>query len=61
VSLEQVVAHPVVAEQVKPLQGIAVPATQVPLPSQVEAGVKLSLPQLAAKQMVVLPWNWQAP
>lgn len=38
-SAEQVVAHPVVGEQVKPLQLVGVPPPQFPLPSQVEAGV----------------------
>jgi hypothetical protein len=61
VSVVQVVAQPVVAEQVKPLQSTVVPAAQVPLPSQVLAGVKPPLPQLAALQVVVLPNFSHAP
>jgi len=55
VSAEQAVAQPVVAEQAKPLQSVVVPAAQVPLPSQVPAGVNPVLPQLAALQTVLLP------
>jgi hypothetical protein len=61
VSPVQVVAHPLAAVHVKPLQGTGVPATQFPLPSQVEAGVKDPPPQLAARQTVELPWNVQPP
>ena len=51
----QAVAQPVVAEQVKPLQSVVVPAVQVPLPLQVPAAVNPLLPQLAGWQMVLLP------
>jgi hypothetical protein len=61
VSTEQLVAQPVVAEQVKPLQLVAVPAVQFPLPSQVPAEVKPELPQLAGWQIVLLPSFSHAP
>jgi hypothetical protein len=61
VSAEQLVAQPVVAEQLKPLQLIGVPATHVPWPLQVLAGVNPPPPQLAARQMVLLPYFSQAP
>ncbi|HXT89983.1 MAG TPA: hypothetical protein VN714_12085, partial [Trebonia sp.] len=61
VSAEQLVAQPVVAEQLKPLQLTVVPPTQAPAPLQVLAGVNPPLPQLAAKQTVLLPYFWQAP
>jgi hypothetical protein len=39
VSAEQLVAQPVVAEQLKPLQPVVVPGVQVPMPLQVLAEV----------------------
>ncbi len=39
VSAAQVVAQPAAAVQVKPLQGVVVPATHFPFPSQMEAEV----------------------
>ena len=57
----QVVAQPAVAEQVKPLQSVVVPAEQFPLPLQVLAEVKPELPQLAAWQTVLLPNFSHAP
>ena len=60
-STAQVVAQPRVAEQVNPWQPVVAPATHFPLPSQVEADVKPEVPQLAAKQIVLLPNFWQAP
>ena len=57
----QLVAQPVVAEQVKPLQLVVVPAVQVPLPSQVPAEVKPEVPQLAGWQVVLLPSFSHAP
>ncbi|HXT89980.1 MAG TPA: hypothetical protein VN714_12070 [Trebonia sp.] len=50
-----VVAQPDVAEQLKPLQFVVVPAVQVPLPLQVPAAVKPLVPQLAGWQTVLLP------
>ena len=38
-SAEQLVAQPVVGEQLKPLQPVVVPGVQFPLPSQVLAEV----------------------
>jgi hypothetical protein len=61
VSAVQVVAQPVVAEQVNPLQSIVVPDVQFPLPSHVLAAVKPELPQLAALQVVLLPNFSHAP
>jgi hypothetical protein len=55
------VAQPVVAEQVKPLQSVAVPAVQLPLPSQVLAEVKPPPTQVAARQTVLLPYFSHAP
>src|SRR5262245_58246976 len=60
-SLVQLVAHPVVAEQVKPRQSVTIPFTQVPMPLQVDAAVKLPPPQLAARQTVLLPNLSHAP
>jgi hypothetical protein len=51
----------VVATQVKPLQSVVVPATQLPLPLQVETEVNPEAPQLAAWQVVLLPYFSQAP
>jgi hypothetical protein len=39
VSLAQAVAQPAAAVQAKPLQGVVVPITHFPFPSQVEAEV----------------------
>jgi hypothetical protein len=61
VSAEHVVAQPVVAEQVKPLQSVVVPDVQVPFPSQVPAEVKPELPQLAGLQIALLPNFSHAP
>ena len=55
------VAQPVVAEQVNPLQSVVVPPPQFPLPSHVETDVKPEVPQLAALQVVLLPNFSQAP
>jgi hypothetical protein len=60
-SAAQLVAQPVVAEQVNPWQLVVVPAAQLPLPSQVEADVKPEAPQLAAWQIVLPPNFSQAP
>ena len=54
------VAQPVVAEQVNPLQSVVLPGVQPPFPSQVEAAVNPELPQLAAWQIVLLP-NFSQP
>jgi hypothetical protein len=43
------------------LQPVVVPGTQVPLPSQVLAEVNPAVPQLAARQTVLLPNFSQAP
>ena len=60
-SAEQLVAQPVVAEQLKPLQPVVVPAVQFPLPSQMLPAVNPALPQLAARQTVLLPNFSHAP
>ena len=60
-SAAHVVAQPVVAEQVKPLQSVVVPVVQVPLPLHVPAEVKPELPQLAGLQIVLLPNFSHAP
>jgi hypothetical protein len=61
VSAEHVVAQPVVAEHVKPLQSVVVPAAQFPFPSQVPEEVKPEPPQLAGLQIVLLPNFSHAP
>jgi hypothetical protein len=61
VSAEQLVAHPVVGEQLNPLQPVVVPGVQFPLASHVLADVKPALPQLAARQTVLLPNFSHAP
>jgi hypothetical protein len=57
----QFVAQPVVAEQVKPLQSVVVPAAHFPLPSQVLDEVNPPPAQLAARQTVLLPNFSHAP
>ena len=43
------------------MQSVVAPATQLPFPSQVEAAVNPEPPQLAVRQMVLLPNFSQAP
>jgi hypothetical protein len=57
----QLVAQPVVVEQLKPRQSVVAPCAQLPFPSQVEAAVKPELAQLGATQTVLLPNFSQAP